>query len=71
MLVRSIASRNAADLDATGTKQPTFDDEQRRVQPPVTLGPCIEPHRQPYIAPFCRLISFGGLKYPSDLFTAE
>src|SRR4051812_29949674 len=61
---RCRSSRDAIDriLDAASPQQSPLGDEKRRVEPPVTLGSCIETHRQTHIlvAPFRRLICFGG-----------
>src|SRR3984893_5124488 len=53
-------SRNSVDriLVSASPKQAAFGNKQRRVQPSITLRPCIETYRQTHVlvTPFCRLI---------------
>src|ERR1700726_2302634 len=53
-------SRNSIDriLDPASPKQAAFGNKQRRVQPSITLRPCIETYRQTHVlvTPCCRLI---------------
>ena len=45
------------------SNRPLATNSDRRVEPPITLGPCIETHRQTHILiiPVRRLVCFGGL----------